>query len=72
VILVEDANYKNRGELLLRHRHAGMDLRRDYANEVLINLYKLWTRPVYIATLSKDKEVLLGYDGSEHLEKAVA
>ena len=30
-IYVEDANYDNRGELLLRHDHQGLDLRQDYA-----------------------------------------
>ena len=34
-IYVEDANYENRGELLLRHEHRGVDLRPDYARETL-------------------------------------
>ena len=37
-IYVEDANYDNRGELLLRHDHQGLDLRQDYAKEVLRSL----------------------------------
>ena len=35
IILVEDANYQNRSELLLRHRHEGIDLKQDYAQETL-------------------------------------
>ena len=72
VILVEDANYQNRGELLLRHRHEGVDLRKDYAQEVLLNLYKLWTRPVHILTKTGERQTIVGYDGSEHVEKSVA
>ena len=37
VIEVLDANYANRGELLFVHRHAGVDLRTDWAKEVLEN-----------------------------------
>jgi stage V sporulation protein R len=72
VILVEDANYGNRGELLLRHRYEGMDLRKDYAQDVLTNLNHIWGRPVHILTQIGDKDTLLGFDGDEHLEKAVA
>jgi stage V sporulation protein R len=72
VIDVLDANHQNRGELLLKHRHEGMDLRKDYAQEVLQNLYKIWTRPVYLLTYVGDRETLVGFDGTEHQEKAVA
>ena len=72
VIEVEDANHGNRGELLLRHRHEGMDLRPDYAQDVLRNLYRIWQRPVHILTQVGDNETLLGFDGEEHHEKAVA
>ena len=37
-IYVEDANYENRGELLLRHRHEGIDLQIDHARETLAAL----------------------------------
>lgn len=72
VIYVEDANYGNRGELLLRHRHEGMDLRKDYAEEVLKNLFRIWSRPVHLLTVVGERETLVGYDGTEHTEKAVA
>ena len=72
VIEVEDANYQNRGELLLRHRHEGMDLRKDYAQDVLQNLNRLWGRPVHILTHVGDRETILGFDGMTHEDKAVA
>ncbi len=72
VIEVVDANHGNRGELLLQHRHEGMDLRKDYAQDVLRNLYRIWQRPVHILTRIGDNETLVGFDGEEHHEKAVA
>ncbi len=63
VIYVEDANYKNRGELLLWHKHEGQDLKADYARDTLSNLVKLWKRPVHIRTLSEEKTLIWGHDG---------
>ena len=70
-IYVEDANHDNRGELLLRHEHQGLELRADYAKEVLKSLTRVWKRPVLIQTLADGKEVYLRFDGREHSSKAV-
>src|SRR5690606_40961613 len=56
VIYVEDGNYENRGELLLRHDHRGVDLRADYARDTLVALHRLWKRPVCIMTQSEDRK----------------
>ncbi|RME50597.1 MAG: SpoVR family protein [Caldilineae bacterium] len=69
VIEVEDGNYKNRGELYLRHRHEGVDLRMDYARETLRNLHKIWTRPVHVETVVNGKRRLLSFDGSDFEDK---
>jgi len=66
IIYVEDGNYANRGELLLRHEHQGVDLRADYAKETLVALVRVWKRPVNIATVSDEKPVVMRYDGKEH------
>jgi len=71
-IFVEDANFENRGELLLVHDHRGVDLRNDYANETLAALVRIWRRPVNLATLADGKKVLLRYDGKEHSSRADA
>jgi len=65
-IYVEDANHDNRSELMLRHRHEGADLRPDYAREALRALFRVWKRPVVIATIVDDRPVYLRYDGKEH------
>jgi len=66
VIYVQDGNYENRGELLLRHDHRGVDLRSDYARDTLTALHRLWKRPVCIVTQSENKPVTMRYDGTEH------
>lgn len=64
-IYIEDANYNNRGELYLRHRHEGVDLKMDYARDTMRNLHKLWTRPIHLETMMDDKKRLMTFDGYE-------
>ena len=45
-IYVVDGNYRNRGELLLRHEHNGIDLKLDKAADTLANVQAIWSRPV--------------------------
>ena len=70
-IYVEDANYDNRGELLLRHEHQGVDLRNDYARETLRALMRVWKRPVSIATVIEGKSTAIRFDGKEHSSRVV-
>lgn len=66
-IVVQDANHKNRGELYLKHRWEGIDLRPDYAQDTMENLYAIWGRPVHLETVITDKGGLLfSYDGESH------
>jgi stage V sporulation protein R len=67
-IFVEEANYANRGELYLVHKHEGVDLKLDEARDTMVNLYKLWTRPVHLETVVEEVKTLLTYDGQEHSE----
>ena len=64
-IYVEDANFENKGELLLAHDHQGMDLRADYAREVLKSLVRIWKRPVSVTSMNEGKPVILRFDGRE-------
>ncbi len=66
IIEVEDANYKNRGELLLKHDHRGVDLRKDYAEEALVALVRLWKRPVCVLSVVEEKETIFRFDGKQH------
>jgi stage V sporulation protein R len=68
-IFVTDGNYRNRGELLLRHRHQGIDLSQREAKDVLANLHAMWSRPVHLQTVVDEKPTLMSYDGSAHSAK---
>jgi stage V sporulation protein R len=65
-IYVVDGNYRNRGELLLRHEHNGLDLKLDRAADTLVNIQHIWSRPVHLQTIVEDKPSLMSYDGTEH------
>ncbi|MFQ5864185.1 MAG: SpoVR family protein [bacterium] len=67
-IYVVDANYLNRGELYLLHKHEGVDLKLDEARDTMANLYKMWTRPVHLETVVEEIKTLLSFDGEEHSE----
>ena len=68
IILVEDGNLHNRGELLLRHQYDGVELDQAYGQATLAAIQRLWTRPVHIATNYNGKSVLLSFDGKKHSE----
>jgi len=70
-IYVINGNYKNRGELLLGHKHEGRDLEIVYAKAVLPKLYSIWKRPVYIKTVVQGKIKLFMCDkgGVQELKK---
>jgi len=57
-IYVVDGNYANRGELYLAHKHIGVDIDIRYANEVLKNLRRIWSRPVHLQALIDEEMVL--------------
>jgi stage V sporulation protein R len=69
-IHVTDGNYRNRGELYLRHDYQGIELKQDYAQDTLTNLHRLWGRPVHIETVVDDEATVFSYDGTHHEVRA--
>lgn len=65
VIEVATGNYNNRGELLLRHVHHGVDLDLQYASETMKNIYYIWKRPINLSTMYDKKEVVFTFNGKE-------
>ena len=65
VIYVEDADYKRRGELLLRHAYDGKPLDPDYTARTLRHIANIWRRPVHLQTEREGEAVLLSHDGEE-------
>ena len=68
-IYVEDGNFENRGELLLRHNHEGIDLKMDHARDTLAGLNRVWKRPANLLTRVEGKGKILRFDGRDHSEK---
>lgn len=71
IIQVENANFENRGELLLSHLYEGIEMQPDYMRETLKNLQHIWTRPVNLATVVEQQPKLIHFDGREFKEFAL-
>jgi stage V sporulation protein R len=70
-ILVEEGNHKNRGELYLRHEFTGVPLDANYARDTLVNVFKIWGRPVHLETSADKRRKVLTYNGARHEEKII-
>jgi stage V sporulation protein R len=70
-IFVIDGNHRNRGELLLRHEHNGVDLKVDEARDTLTHLQYLWSRPVHLETVLESKPTVFSFDGTDHTQQAI-
>ena len=71
-IYVTDANHSNRGELYLRHRFEGVELKLDHARDTVRNVQSIWNRPVHLETVLSGKGRLLSFDGTDHHEAEIA
>ncbi len=65
IISVVDANFNNRGELLLTHLFEGIEMQPDYMQATMKNLQALWGRPVNVATVLDGEPRIVHYDGQE-------
>lgn len=70
-IEVLNGNHRNRGELLLRHRYSGVELKLNEAQDTLTNLRFIWGRPVHLETVIDDKPTLLSFDGQDHTKQVI-
>lgn len=66
IIKIENANFENRGELLLQHVHEGLDLQPNYMDATMKNMFKLWKRPINLVTLMDNEPQLFRFDGTEY------
>lgn len=71
IIDVVDANFQNRGELLLTHLYEGIEMQPDYMYETMKNLFTIWKRPVALATVVDNEPKVIRFDGKEIEEKNV-
>lgn len=65
IIRVEDANFENRGEMLISHMWEGIDMQPDFMTETMKNLFAIWTRPINLTTVMDGEGHLYRFDGKE-------
>jgi stage V sporulation protein R len=68
-IYVVDGNFQNKGELLLQHKHQGLDLDARWSRETMRSLAAIWNRPVNVETEVDGQKKLLSYSNGEFSEK---
>lgn len=71
IIKIENANFENRGELLLQHTHEGLDLQPNYMDATMQNLFKLWKRPINLLTIMDNEPQLFRYDGNQYTKHSL-
>jgi len=65
-IQIEDANFENRGELLMSHNHEGVDMQPNYMEETLKNVFKIWQRPVSLLTVMDGERHVYSFNGKDY------
>ena len=71
IIDVVDGNFNNKGELLLKHLHEGVDMQPNYMEETMKNVAYIWGRPVNMHTKMEEKEVIYHWNGKEFSHQVV-
>jgi len=68
-IYVMDGNFQNKGELLLWHKHQGLDLDVKWTRETMRAMSEIWKRPVNVETEVDGQKKLFTYVNGEFSEK---
>jgi stage V sporulation protein R len=68
-IYVMDGNFQNKGELLLWHKHQGLDLDVRWSRETMRALNEIWKRPINVETEVDGQKKLFSYQNGEFSEK---
>jgi len=67
IIRVHNGNFRNAKELMLEHVFDGRSLDIGKTRKTLENVYKLWGRPIYLASRKEDgTPAFYSFDGQEH------
>jgi stage V sporulation protein R len=65
VIVVQDGDYLQNGELYLVHRYEGIELDIKYLEKTLAHVYALWGRSVHLETVIEERPVVFCYNGKK-------
>ena len=68
-IYVVDGNDHGKGELLLWHKHQGIDLDGKWCKETLRSLHHMWKRPVHLETEVDGQKKRITFHAGEFIEK---
>ncbi len=68
-IYVTDGNFQNKGEMLLSHRHQGLDLDVKWTRETMRALAEIWKRPVNVETEVDGQKKIFTHQNGEFSEK---
>jgi stage V sporulation protein R len=68
-VYVVDGNYQNKGELLLWHKHQGLDLDVRWSRETMRALTEIWKRPINVETEVDGQKKLFSYQNGDFSEK---
>lgn len=68
-IYVVDGNYQNKGELLMWHKHQGLDLDVRWSRETMRALSEIWKRPINVETEVDGQKKLFTYQNGDFSEK---
>ena len=63
-VRIENGNFENKGELLLKHYYGDTEIDLKWAKEVLeYSLYPSWQRPVHVEMVFNSERIILSYNG---------
>ncbi len=62
VIRIQDADYRHKRVLYLKHDYDGRELQLEYLEKTLSYAYRLWGRQVLLETVLRDKAVVFSQD----------
>jgi stage V sporulation protein R len=65
VILVQDGDYLQNGELYLVHKFEGVELDIKYLENTLPHVYALWGRSVHLETVIEGRPVVFCFNGKK-------
>jgi stage V sporulation protein R len=68
-VYVLDGNYQNKGELLLGHKHQGLDLDVRWSRETMRALSEIWKRPINVETEVDGQKKLFTYHNGDFSER---
>lgn len=70
IISVADGNFKGEGHLLLTHLFEGVEMQAKYMQATMENIFKIWQKPVHLATVMDGEGRIFTFDGTDFKNEA--